>query len=85
MTESKTPFDQGMEMWQRMSASYMDTMTKAVEQTMSQSSAFRKQVDRAVATAMSAQLEATLTAIRALEQQIQALATKVDELLQKEG
>ena len=85
MTEGKTPFDQGMEMWERMSASYMDTMTKAVEQTMEQSTAFRKQVDKSVATAMNIQLEATLAAIKALEQQVQLLATKIDQLLQKEG
>jgi RNA polymerase-binding transcription factor DksA len=85
MTESKTPFDQGMEMWQRMSASYMDTMTKAVEQTMAQSAAFRAQMDHAVATAVSVQLEATLTAIRALEQQVQSLADKVDQLLKKQA
>ena len=85
MTEGKTPFDQGMEMWQRMSASYMDTVTKAVEQTMEQSAGFRAQVDRAVGAAMSAQLEATLTAIRALEVQVQAMAAKVDELLKKQG
>jgi hypothetical protein len=85
MTEGKTPFDQGMEMWERMSASYMDTMTKAVEQTMEQSTAFRKQVDKSVATAMSVQLEASLAAIKALEQQVQLLATKIDQLLQKQG
>jgi hypothetical protein len=85
MTEDKTPFDRGMEMWERMSASYMDTMTKAVEQTMEQSAGFRKQVDRAVATAMSAQLEATLMAIRSLEMQVEAMAAKVDELLKKQG
>lgn len=85
MTEGKTPFDQGMEMWQRMSAGYTDAVTKAVEQTMAQSAGFQAQVNHAVATAMSAQLEATLTAIRALEVQVQAMAAKVDELLKKQG
>jgi hypothetical protein len=84
MTE-KTPFEQAMEMWQRMSAGYTDTVTKAVEQTMAQSAGFQAQVNQAVATAMSAQLEATLTAIKALEQQVQSLADKVDELLQKKA
>jgi len=84
MTE-KTPFEQGMEMWQRMSAGYTDTVTKAVEQAMAQSAGFQAQINHAVATAMSAQLEATLTAIRALEQQVQALADKVDELVKKQG
>jgi uncharacterized protein YceH (UPF0502 family) len=83
MSDDRTPFDRGMEIWERMSASYMDTMTKAVEKTMEQSAALRKQVDKAVATAMSAQLEATLAAIKALEQQVQLLSAKVDQLLQK--
>ena len=85
MTEGKTPFDQGMEMWQRMSAGYTDAVTKAVEQAMEQSAGFQAQVNRAVATAMSAQVEATLSAIRALELQVQAMAAKVDELLKKQG
>ena len=85
MTEGKTPFDQGMEMWQRMSAGYTEAVTKAVEQAMAQSTGFQAQVNRAVGAAMSAQLEATLTAIRALEVQVQAMAAKVDELLKKQG
>jgi hypothetical protein len=85
MSEDKTAFEQGMEMWQRMSAGYTDTVTKAVEQAMAQSAGFRAQVDQAVATAMSAQLEATLTALRSLEQQVQTMAAKVDDLLKKQS
>jgi len=84
MSDDKTMLDQTMAMWERMSATYMDTMTKAVEKTMEQSTAFRKQVDKAVATALGAQLEATLAGLKALQGQIEQLSVKVDELLKRE-
>lgn len=84
MSDEKTVLDQTMAMWERMSANYMDTMTKAVEKTMEQSTAFRKQVDKAVATALGAQLEATLAGLKALQNQIEQLSAKVDELLKRE-
>jgi hypothetical protein len=84
MSEEKSVFDRSMEMWERWTGTYMDTMAKAMERTMDQSAAFRKQVDRAVAMAVETQLGATLTAIRALEKQIETLSDKMDELLKQQ-
>jgi hypothetical protein len=84
MSEEKSVFDRSMEMWERWTGTYMDTMAKAMERTMDQSAAFRKQVDRAVAMAVETQLGATLTAIRALEKQIETLSHKMDELLKQQ-
>ncbi|MFZ5916332.1 MAG: hypothetical protein ACOYZ7_05340 [Chloroflexota bacterium] len=73
-----------MEMWERFTSTYMDTMFKAVEKTMEQSKAFKDRVDRAVADAISGQLDATLTALRAMQTQIEALSEKMDRLMEKE-
>jgi ubiquinone biosynthesis protein UbiJ len=83
MSEEKSFFDKSMEMWERWTGTYMDTMAKAMERTMDQSAAFRKQVDRAVAMAVETQVEATLTAIKALEKQVEALSGRIDELLKQ--
>jgi TolA-binding protein len=84
MSEDKSFFEKNMEMWERWTSSYMDTMATAMEKTMEQSSALRKQVDKAVATAVNVQMDTTLAAIRSLENQIETLAGKIDELLQQE-
>ena len=85
MSEEKSLFDKSMEMWERWTGTYMDTMAKAMERTMDQSAAFRKQVDRAVTMAVETQLEATLTAIKALEKQVEALSGRIDEMLKKDA
>ncbi len=85
MSEEKGFFDKNMEMWERWTSTYMDTMAKAMERTMDQSAAFRKQVDKAVAMTVDTQLEAALAAIKALEKQIEALSGKMDELLKQKG
>ena len=84
MGEEKSFFEKNMEMWEKWTGTYMDTMYKAMERTMEQSAAFRKQVDKAVGTAVGVQFDAMLTGIKALEQQIETLSAKVDELLQEE-
>lgn len=84
MSEEKSFFEKNMDMWERWTSSYMDTMAKAMEKTMEQSAALKKQVDQAVATAVGTQMDATLSAIRGLEKQVEALAGKIDELLQHE-
>jgi len=84
MSEDKSFFEKNMEMWERWTNSYMDTMASAMEKTMEQSTALRKQVDKAVATAVGTQMDATLTAIRSLEKQVETLSTKIDEMLQHE-
>lgn len=83
MSEEKSYFEKNMEMWERWTGTYMDTMARAMERTMDQSAAFRKQVDSAVTTAVETQFEATLTAIKALERQVGALSGKIDEFLKQ--
>jgi hypothetical protein len=84
MSESWSFFEKNMEMWEKWTNTYMDTMSKTMEKTMEQSGEFKKQVDKAVATAVNTQLDATLVAIKSLEQQVEALSGKIDELLEQE-
>jgi hypothetical protein len=84
MSEDKSFFEKNMEMWERWTSSYMDTMATAMEKTMEQSTALRKQVDKAVATAVGTQMDAALAAIRALEKQVETLAGKIDEMLEQD-
>jgi hypothetical protein len=83
MTE-KNFFEQNMEMWEKWTSTYMDTMSKAMDRTMEQSAALKKQVDKAVATAVGTQLDATMAAIKSLERQVEALSGKIDELMGQE-
>jgi len=85
MSEDKTLFEKNLEMWEKWTNTYMETMAKAMDKTMEQSSAIQKQVDKAVSAALTAQLEATLAGIKSLERQMQTLSAKVDELLKKAG
>lgn len=84
MSEERSYFEKNMEMWERWTGSYMDTMAKAMEKTMEQSAALKKQMDEAASAAVDAQLDATLTALKSLEGQIGALSGKIDELIAKE-
>ena len=84
MSENWSFFEKNMEMWEKWTSTYMDTMAKAMEKTMEQSTEFKKQVDKAVATAVGNQMDATLAAIRALEKQVETLSGKIDEMLQQE-
>jgi pyrroline-5-carboxylate reductase len=70
--------EQSMEMWEKMASTYMNSMFKAMERTLEQSTTFQQQINNAV----SAQLGATVAAIQAVERQVETLSTKVDELLQ---
>ena len=78
-------FKKNMEMWEQFTANYMDTMFKTVEKTMQQSQVLRTQVDKAVAAAVSTQLDVTLSTLQALQRQVETLSEKVDTLLEKEG
>jgi hypothetical protein len=82
MTEVMNIWEKNIAMWESMTANYTDTMFKAMEKAMVQSTTVQKQVNEAVATATSAQFEATLNAIKAVEQQVEALSTKVEDLIQ---
>ena len=84
MSENWNIFEKNMEMWEKWTSTYMDTMSKAMERTMEQSASFKKQMDKAAVTAVNTQLDAALAAIHSLEEQIEALSGKVDELLQQE-
>jgi hypothetical protein len=84
MSEDKGFFERNMEMWEKWTSTYMDTMAAAMDKTMEQSATLRKQVDKAVATTVGTQFEAALAAIRALEKQVEALSGKIDELLKDE-
>jgi cytochrome c peroxidase len=84
MAQEKNVLEQNVEMWEKMTTTYMDSMFKAMEKTMEQSAVFQKQLDQAVNTAVSAQFEATLSAIKAVERQVETLSSKVDQFLKEE-
>ena len=77
-------FQQNLEMWEKFTSNYMDTMFKTVEKTMDQSQAFKEKVDKAVQDTVSAQMQATLTALQALQRQVETLNEKVDEMMAKQ-
>ena len=57
MEPERNLWEQNIALWEKWTSSYTDTMFKAMEKTLEQSSTFRGQVDRAVNSAMSTQLE----------------------------
>ena len=84
MSENWSLFEKNVEIWEKWTNTYMDTMAKAMDKTMEQSAALKKQVDKAVATAVGTQLDATLAGIKSQERQVEALSGKIDELLEHE-
>jgi hypothetical protein len=76
-------FKRNLEMWEKFTSSYMDTMFKTVEKTMEQSNVIKAQVDKAVAQTVSSQFDATLAALQALQRQVEALSAKVDKLTEE--
>jgi hypothetical protein len=50
---------------------------------MEQSTAFREQMDKAVAKTFSAQFDAMLTAMNALQRQVEMLNDRIDEMLEE--
>ncbi len=83
MAEENSILEKNIEMWEKMTGSYMDAMFKTVERTMEQSTAFRERMDKAVSQTVSAQFEAMLTAIKSLERQVEMLNDKVDEVIEE--
>ena len=77
-------FKKNIEMWEQFSASYMDTMFKTVERAMTQSEALKDQVDQAVNSAVSNQMETTLTVLKSMQRQLEILTEKVDEMMEQE-
>ena len=76
-------FQKNVEMWEKFTSSYMDTMFGMVEKSMDQSQVFKEQMDRVVNEAVSNQLDATMTTLTAMQKQMEILTEKLDELLQK--
>ncbi len=81
MDGEKNVWEQNVALWEKWTSAYTDTMFKAMEKTLEQSTSFRGQVDKAVNAAVSTQLEMTLSAIKALERQVEILSQKVDKLV----
>jgi len=83
MEPDKNLWEQNIALWEKWTNQYTDTLFKAMEKTIDQTSSFRGQMDKAVNTAMNTQMEMTLTSIKALERQIETLSAKVDKLLEQ--
>ncbi len=77
-------FKKNMEMWEKFTSSYMDSMFKTVDKTLEQSKAIREQVDKAVSTAVHTQMDATMSTLETMQRQLEALSVKIDELLEKQ-
>ena len=76
-------FKKNIEMWEQFTTTYMDTMFGMVEKTMNQSQAFKDQMDRVVNEAVSTQLEATMSTLQLMQQQMEDISAKMDALLEK--
>jgi limonene-1,2-epoxide hydrolase len=74
-----------IEMWEKFTSTYMDTMFKTVERTMDQSQVLRERVDKAVEEAVSTQMEATMQMLEAMGRQLEALSQKVDKMMEQES
>lgn len=77
-------FKKNIEMWEQFSTSYMDTMFNTVERAMTQSEVLKDQVDQAVNSAVSNQMEATMSVLKAMQRQLEILTEKVDEMMVQE-
>ena len=76
-------FQKNIDMWEKFTTSYMDTMFRMVEKSMNQSQVFKDQMDRVVNEAVSQQLETTMATLMAMQKQMEILSEKMDELLNK--
>lgn len=78
-------YKKNLEMWEKFTTSYMDTMFKTVEKTLEQSKVFKDRVDNAVASAMESQMDVTMSSLETLQRQLETLSAKVDELIEKQS
>jgi hypothetical protein len=78
-------YKKNLEMWEKFTTSYMDTMFKTVEKTLEQSKVFKDRVDKAVASAMESQMDVTMSSLEMLQRQLETLNAKVDELIEKQS
>jgi hypothetical protein len=83
MAEEKTFWEQNIALWEKWTSAYTDSMFKAMEKAMEQSTAFRDQIDKAANSAVNAQMQVMLTAIKSLEKQVETLSAQVDKLLKE--
>jgi hypothetical protein len=86
MDQEKT-LHESFKLWEKFASSYTDMMFDAVEQTIKQSEAFKKQMDEAVTESLKAwkppaQAESgqIIEMLQALQAQVQTLGDKVDSL-----
>ena len=83
MAEEKTFWEQNIALWEKWTSAYTDSMFKAMEKAMEQSTAFRDQIDKAANAAVNTQRQVMLTAIKSLEKQVATLSAQVDKLLKE--
>lgn len=76
-------FKKNVEMWEKFTSSYMDTMFGMVEKTMNQSQAFKEQMDKVVNEAVSNQLNATMKSLDLMQSQMEEISQKMDAILEK--
>ncbi len=60
-------FKKNIEMWEKFTGTYMDTMFSMVEKTMDQSQVFKEQMDKVANEAVSNQLDVTMAALEAIQ------------------
>ncbi len=75
-------FKKNVEMWEKFTDTYMDTMFRMVEKTMDQSQVFKEQMDKVANEAVSNQLDVTMAALEAIQKQMDTLSEKLDELME---
>ena len=73
-----------IEMWEKFTSTYMDTMFTTVERAMQQSKVIRESVDSSVNKAMANQMEVTMETLKSMQRQLEALTEKVDKLMEIE-
>ena len=76
-------FKKNVEMWEKFTSSYMDTMFGMVEKTMNQSQAFKEQMDKVVNDAVSNQMDATMKSLDLMQSQMEEISKKMDAILEK--
>jgi len=78
-------FKKNIELWEKFTTSYVDTMFNMVGKTMDQSQAFQDQMEKVVDQAVTQQMNATTATLEAVQKQIEALSAKMDQMLEKMG
>ena len=73
-----------IEMWEKFTATYMDTMFNTVEKAMKQSQVLKDQVDKAVNETLSSQMEATMSMLQVMQRQLETLTEKIDQMMEAE-